>query len=78
MTGPFVLGWVLAGVGAIVANRLRHVLRGDEAGVVGVDEGGVQGRFGRFVHQVFEAVFEAGFFPDAAALLDEPEAGDVF
>ena len=67
----------LPGAGAELADPLRHVARGREAAVVRVDER-AQGRGLRGERdELVEPVVAALLRPGPAALVQEPEAGDV-
>jgi hypothetical protein len=72
------LGHGLAARLCQVANRGRHVGRGDERRVVGVDEGHQRWRLGGEGRELVPGPFLAGSLPGRATLLHEPQAANVF
>ena len=65
-------GHGLAGLAAEGGDLGGHVAGGEEALVVGVDEGDEAGGLGGLLEEGFVADFAAGLGPFAAALLDDP------
>ncbi len=74
--GPFVFGHSLTGAPAKFANRLRHVGRRQKAWIVRIDERR-SGLAAAAAIQILPGIRRARLAPDAAALLHQPQAGDV-
>ena len=67
----------LSRVRAERAHPRRHVARGVKSGVVGVDEGLKRGRVLRERNKLVERVVPPLLCPHAAALVNEPQPGNV-